>query len=215
MLEITEELIKTIKHGTPAEVRLAQKAFEKHWGMMRGSKGSPERSAVFAVLLREMRNLDAIAEDDRKAYLINSLRFRLWDGTDLHFEEFRDFVLKYIQHPSGKVRIAIIKACDYLALDCGIPLQFLRHGRKTDISPEAQAEGRRAWLRFGYFVLAVEALLRQYEEPRFRRYKYVQNMPPSVYKSLQQLLVEKLLRTDFYREIYGDFQREIAGERSA
>lgn len=215
MIEITEKLVETIKHGTPAEVRLAQKEFEKYWDMLRGAKGSPERNAVFAILLRELRTLDGITEDDRKAYLINSLRFRLWDGAERHFEELRDFVLKYIQHPSGKVRIAVVRACDYLALDCGIPLQFLQHGNQADITPEARETGRKALLRFGYFVRAVEALLRQYEEPRFRRYKYVEAMPASVYKSLQQLLVEKLLRTEFYRELYDDFLRETSGEARA
>jgi len=59
--------------------------------------------------------------------------------------------------------------------------------------------------RFGRFVFAVENLLDKYDELRFNSYKYISSMPSSVYKSLQKLLVEVLLRTDYYEEIYESF----------
>jgi len=51
----------------------------------------------------------------------------------------------------------------------------------------------------------VEGLLEKYEEPKFRRYKYINSMPASIYKSLQKLVVEVLLRNKYCEELYQQF----------
>jgi hypothetical protein len=72
------------------------------------------------------------------------------------------------------------------------------------------ADYRTRKTRFGFFVCAVEELIRKYDEPRFHRYKYVDSMPASVYKSLQQLITEVLLRSEFYEGMYNEFLRELS-----
>jgi len=210
MTETPQEIIAVIKTGTPAEVKQAQKRFEKYWDGLRGDEHKAAKEAVVELLLREIQGLESIKDADHQAYLINTLRWRLWTNSDKHFNEWRDFILKYIQHPSGKIRIAVIRACDYIALELGVPAHTYTYGKnKGTTSSEEEAAYRVSKNRFGFFVFAVEELLRKYDEPRFRRYKYVGSMLPSVYKSLQQLVTEVLLRSEFYEGIYQEFLREL------
>lgn len=119
-----------------------------------------------------------------------------------YFEEWADFILKNIQHPSSKIRQAIITAADYLIMD--IRIDF-RETFDKSLPEEEQRRIQNNLERFGRFVFAVENLLDKYDELRFNSYKYISSMPSSVYKSLQKLLVEVLLRTDYYEEIYESF----------
>ncbi|MEA1926393.1 MAG: hypothetical protein U9M90_04140 [Patescibacteria group bacterium] len=49
----------------------------------------------------------------------------------------------------------------------------------------------------------------RYEEPKFSRYKYISSMPASIYKNLQKLLVENLLRSEYYEKLYADFLKNL------
>ncbi|MDO8805243.1 MAG: hypothetical protein Q7R35_12510 [Elusimicrobiota bacterium] len=210
MSENPQEIITVIKTGTPAEVKQAQKQFEKYWDGLRDDKDKAAKEAVVELLLREIHSMDSVLDVEHQAYLINTVRWGLWTNIDKHFDKWRDFVLKYIQHPSGKIRIAVIRACDYITLELGVPAQFYRDMKnKGPLSAQEAADFKERKNKFGLFTLAVEELLRKYDEPRFRRYKYVASMPPSVYKSLQQLVTEVLLRNEFYDGIYREFLREL------
>ena len=211
MTENPQEIIAIIKTGTPAEVKQAQKRFEKYWDGLRGDEHKMVKEAVVEMLFREIQDLESVKDADHQAYLINTLRWRLWTNLDKHFDEWRDFILKYIQHPSGKIRIAVIRACDYISLDLGVPAHIYTDGReKGTLSPEEAAAYKVCKNRFGFFVSAVGDLLDKYYEPRFRRYKYIGSIPPSVYKSLQQLMWEVLLRSEFYEKMYREFQRDLS-----
>lgn len=211
MTEKPENLIAVIKTGLPSEVREAQKQFEKYWHKICADKSEESKKAVLAMLLDEIRRLDQIKDEKHQAYLINTLRYRLWDGMSEHFDEWRDFVLKYIQHPSGRVRRAVLMACDYIALEFGC----IRRTAEGDSDGPGAASAQKSLYRFGFFVRAVEELLRKHRKPGFNRYKYIQSMPPSVYKSLQMLMVQVLMRSEFYREMYDDFLRMMSMEGRA
>src|SRR3989338_1106649 len=124
MTENPQEIIALIKTGTPAEVKQAQKRFEKYWDGLRDDENKADKEAVVELLLREIHDMDNGLDVEHQAYLINTVRWRLWTNIDKHFDKWRDFVLKYIQHPSGKIRIAVIRACDYITLELGVPAQF-------------------------------------------------------------------------------------------
>lgn len=206
-----QEIISVIKTGTTAEVKQAQKLFKKYWDGLRGDENKAAKEAAVELLLSEIHAMDRVLDVERQAYLINTVRWRLWTSIDKHFDKWRDFVLKYIQHPSGKIRIAAIRACDYITLELGVPAQFYRDRKnKGALSAVEAADYKARKNKFGLFTLAVEELLRKYDEPRSRRYKYMGCMPPSVYKSLQQLITEVLLRNEFYDGIYREFLRELS-----
>ena len=59
--------------------------------------------------------------------------------------------------------------------------------------------------------MSVEALLNRYYEPKYKRYKYVSSMPVGIYKSLQILLTEKLLPSEYYQNLYDEYLRNLKG----
>ncbi len=189
-----KNLIEIIKTASPEEVKEAQKQVISYKDNVYISNREEGKKA-FSIFLEEIRKFDEIKDIDHQVYFINTLKWPLWIIGEEYFEEWAEFILKYIQHPSGKIRQAIVKASDYLVMDLVISL-------KGEIPLEEKERVEQDKIRFGCFVEAVEDLLIKYDEPKFRRYKYISNMPVSVYKSLQQLMVQNLLRSKYYEDLY-------------
>ena len=193
-----KNLIEIIKTGSRKEVKDAQKQVEKFWHNVYIPKREEGKKA-FLIFLDEIKEFDKIQDIDHQAYFINTIKWPLLAIGEKYFEEWTEFTLKCIQHPSGKARQAIFRAADYLIIDIAPDLRF---GFGKKISQTEKEKIKKNKNRFGSFVYAVESLLEEYDEPRFRRYKYISNIPSSIYKSLQKLLVEVLLRNEYHKAIY-------------
>ncbi len=196
-----KNLIEIIKTGSPEEVKVARKKVEKFWHEVYIPKREEGRKA-FSIFLDEIKKFDQIGDINHQAYFIYTLKRPFWSIGEEHFEEWADFILKYIQHPSGKIRQAIVKVANYLIMDIVVDLKV---SPSEKLSQESRQRIQKNRERFGSFVSRAEELLERYDEPRFHRYKYISNMPVSIYKSLQKLLVEDLLRSEYYEKLYADF----------
>ena len=199
-----KNLIEIIKTGSPQEVKEAQKKVEKFWDEVYIPKREEGKKA-FSIFLGEIKRFDEIQDIDHQAYFINTLKWPLWVIGEEYFEQWAEFILKYIQHPSGKIRRAIVRVTDYLISDIKLDLKL---DFKEKISLKEKEKIKKNKNRFGSFVEAVEKLLEKYWQPKFNRYKYISSLPVGVYKSLQQLLNEVLLQSEFYEKIYNDFLKE-------
>jgi len=196
-----KDLIEIIKTGSSKEVKEAQKEVGRFWHEFYIPKRKKGKKA-FSVFLDEIKKFDQIQDIDHKVYLIYTLKWPLLAIGEEYFEEWAEFILRHIQDPSGKIRQAIISVADYLVMDIVIDLKF-SFNKKVSKKEREKIENNRN--RFCYFILTVEKLLSEYDEPRFNRYKYIRSMPPSVYKSLQKLIVEVLLRSDYHKKLYQKF----------
>lgn len=196
-----KNLIEVIKTGSPQEVKEAQKKVEKFWHEVYIPKREEGRKA-FTIFLEEIKKFEEIQDIEHQAYFINTLKRPFWSIGEEYFEEWAEFILKYIQHPSGKIRQAVVKAADYLIMDIMADLRFDSNKEITQVEKERVEKNKN---RFCQLVYNVENLLEEYDEPKFHRYKYITSIPPSVYKSLQKLLVEVLLRNEYYEELYQRF----------
>ncbi|MCD6284269.1 hypothetical protein J7J12_03415 [bacterium] len=199
-----KNLIEIIKTGSPQEVKGAQKKVEKFWYEVNIPKRE-EGKKDFSIFLEEIKRFDEIQDIDHQAYFINTLKWPFLAIGEEYFEQWAEFILKYIQHPSGKIRRAIVRVTDYLIIDIRLDLKL---DFKEKISPEEKEKIEKNKNRFGSFVERVEKLLEKYWQPKFNRYKYISSLPVGVYKSLQQLLNEVLLQSQFYEKIYNDFLGE-------
>ena len=181
-----KNLIEIIKTGSREEVKDAQKQVERFWHNRYISRRE-ECKKVFSIFLDEIEEFDKIQDIDHQAYFINTIKWSFWSASEESFGKWAEFILKYIQHPSGKIRQAIFHASDYLIMSVIVDLD---------------SDNERIKDRFGSFVYAVESLLEEYDEPRFHRYEYISSMPSSIYKSLQKLLVEVLFRNEYHKGLY-------------
>lgn len=208
-----KNLIHTIKIAPPAEVKLTQKQVEKFWHDFY-IPHREEGRAAFCLFLEELKNFEQIKDIDHQAYFINTLKWPLWAIGEEYFEDWADFLLKYIQHPSGKIRQAVIHATEYLILDIAVDLRYVSE-RGKDLTPDLKESVAKNRARFGCFVMTVEDLLDRYYEPRFKKYKYVSSLPIGVYKSLNKLIAEVLLRSEYYEKLYQDFLNELRAKRKS
>ncbi len=190
-----KDSIEIIKTASPEEVKRAQKQVACYWNNVYIPKHEEGKKA-FAIFLEEIRKFDEIKDIDHQIYFINTLKWPLWAIGEEHFEEWTEFILNHIQHPSGKIRQAIIRASNYLVMDVADYLRADKYKQRFYKNQE----------RFVNFVDDVKELLEKYDEPKFHRYKYISSIPTSVYKSLQKLLVENLLRSEYYESIYFQYK---------
>lgn len=195
-----KNFIEIIKTGNRADVREAQKQIEKYWSDVYIPHRKEGRKA-FEIYLDEIRDFEKIKDIDHQAYFISTLKWPFWVIGEEHFEEWAAFILKYIQHDSGKIRQAVIYTADYLVIDITHDLLFDNNQIKGR-DKERIEENKK---RFGELVLNVEELIGKYDDPRYRRYKYISSMPAGVYKSLQKLITEVLLRTEHYEKLYDEY----------
>lgn len=196
-----KNLIEIIKTGPREDAQQAQKLVEKFWHDVYIPQRAKGRKA-FSIFLDEIKKFDKIQDVYGQIYLISVLKWPLLAIGEEYFEEWAEFILKYIQHPSGKIRQAILYAADYLIMNIIIDLNIDK-SRKLRKVHKQRIEKQKD--RFCCFAYRVEGLLEKYDEPRLRRYKYIRSMPPSIYKSLQKLMVEILLRNQYYEDLYFDF----------
>lgn len=209
-----KKLINIIKSGSRDEVKVAQKQVEKFWHDVYIPNRKEGRLA-FCVFLDELKSFDQIKDVDHQAYFLNTIKWPLWSTGEKNFEEWADFLLTNIQHPSGKIRQAIIRSASYLVADLRLDMRddfdiVKNKGLKRD---EIKKIIENNQSRFGYFVLAVDGLIDKYYETKFNRYKYVSSLPVGVYKSLNILITEELLRSDYYKKIYNDFLNKLRAKR--
>jgi len=202
-----KKLIQTIKTGSPLEVKLAQKQVGDCWHNY-FIPHREEGKLAFRVFLEELKTFDQIKDVDHQAYFINTLKWPLWVIGEDYFEDWADFFLINIQHPAGKIRQAVISATDYLILDISHNLRYDNEKENGDLVAKNK-------IRFGYFVMTVEGLVDQYYERKFNKYKYISSLPVGIYKSLNKLLLEILLKSEYFEKMYQDFLNELRAKRKS
>lgn len=201
-MEEIASLIEVVKSGSRPEIKQAHKQLDKIFLAYRHDKKKQKLKAkINAYLQQQAEQLETIPDLDHQVALISAFKSAFWYLDALNFEFWSQFIFHYIQHPSGKVRQAILFAADIFFMTITFDLHDFAHSSKT----QPQLSPAQALFRFGSSVMRAEALLDTYSQPRYHRYKYISSLPAGVYKSLQKLLVEVLLRSEFYEDQYQVF----------
>ncbi len=198
-----KNLIEIIKTARPTEVKSAQKEVEKFWHNVYIPQREKGRQC-FRIFLDELKNFEQIRDIDHQAYFINTLKWPLWAIGEEYFEDWAEFILRYIQHPSGKIRQAILRAADYLIMDISADLRFDFNKKISQAEKERIEKNKN---RFCQFVFSVESLFEKYYEPKFGRYKYISSLPASIYKSLE-IFFSNLLSSEALENMYLEYKYE-------
>ena len=193
------EQIRLIKTGTAAEVKAAQKLVEKYWHR---SCQERELRRDFEAFKAEAADFDAITDRDHKAYFINTLKWVIWGMGLENFKFWENFLIKCVLDQDGKIRMAAIRAAEYLLIEID---DYLEKGSyvPADFSEE---KARVARALYAQLLIRVGKLIDAHYEPRFRRCKYLDSLPVGIYKSLQQFY-DALVPSEHYERVA---QRSIA-----
>jgi len=189
-----KEIIQKLKTGNREERKQAHKELEAIWH----NHNNVKNGKMFLPLLKDIENFDSIEDIDNQVAFITALKWVFLSLGDIYFSLCKDFILKILQNKSGTLRYAMIHSADYLKLSLhlfSVPLEQSKISKKEkDIIAKHQ-------LLFCQLAEEVEELINKYSESKFKRYKYIQSLPPSVYKSLQTFSAN-LLVGPIHDEIY-------------
>jgi hypothetical protein len=187
--------VEIVKTGSRGEVKRAKKEIESYWHNVYIKQRERGREA-FRIFFDEIEGFDEIEDADHQADFVSVLKWSFWAIGKEYFDRWVDFVMKCIQHDSGKVRMQTIHSADILMLSL---FRDSRSGGSESDKFERMAKTIDL-IRFGLWVYSVNQLLMVYHEPKFKRYKYVSSLPVGVYKSLQKFVNEVLLRAEYWKQ---------------
>ncbi len=187
-----KDLLRKIIYGDSKELKEAKSLFENLW------KGDEMKEKVTHTLLNEIKHFDSIKNIQNKISFIKTLKLICLRYGFEKYKFLSDFLLKAIQNDNGNLRYAVVKDFKYL-----VPDYFIMKN-KNEYYEE---------LKLVYFksVDIVNDLLVKYNKPEYLKFDYVNDLPPSIYKSLEQVLNVMLRRKkveDMYKKYLSNKKSE-------
>lgn len=188
------KLLDVLMTGNPGQVRSAKKEIEKLCNTERRAfhKGT-------YVALEYLPKFDQIKKAENQAAFASGLSLFYLSLGDEYFDRLADFTLKLLQHSSGTVREAIRKTADWLYVSLtsrAHPFVYPKGKKLTEEQKRIQEEAECQYINL---VHKVELLIDQYNDGS-ENVQYIQDMKPSINKSLQ-LYWSRLTEARSYQRI--------------
>lgn len=197
-----QDLIDQILYSKKEESKQAKERFAK-------IEQSKRLESSLAKLFFD--NFDKLENNDNYngiANFIYAAKWQIFFSKKEHFDLWVKFLLNHILSPSGLVRNAVVKVFPNLLFSLRFSKNFLSSPTKNDL---------KLIEKYGQLCEKIEILIFENQNEAYlnEKYKYISDLPISVYKSLNYLLSdlkyycqgEKII--DYYNEnIVGDNKKE-------
>lgn len=181
MQDELRRLLHVLTTGSRDEFKRAKKEIESLWH--HETKAFQATARVAFEFLPQFDQIESIANKEAFA---SGLKLFFLALADDYFETLKDFTLKVIQHENGHVREAIRNTAEWLycSLTSRISPFMYPEGKKlTDKQKNEQAKARE---QYENYVKDIEILIDKYDAMD-ENVEFIEEMKPSVSKSLQQL----------------------------
>ena len=193
-----KELIRIVITSNSEEVKKAKKQLsEIHY---------IKNKELFNPFLDTISDYDNIIDDDHKAHFIYTLQMPLMSFPKNHFELLTHFFLKNIQHPSGKIRKAMVSTS--ISYQIGIYEVFAKSWAVAD-----KEELLQLFNSYYQFTTQLMDLGIKYNEEKFNKCEYINEFPASVYKSIQLALDTLVYKSDYFETMYEIYLESIQPEQ--
>ena len=196
MKEEFENIFSILKNGTQEEVKAAKKKIDKLW---HGDSESFKKHAPIA--LEQLKGFDSIQNPKNQEAFVSGLSLFFLVLSDTHFKELKNFVLKAICHPNGHVREQMRKTADWLFMSLSSRIHPFVWPKGKKLTQKQIAEQEKAKNQCAEYLNDIELLMEKYDDGSYGKFKYIDRMKPSVYKSLQ-LLWSDITRGDIQKDLY-------------
>lgn len=174
-------IFQVLISGTPGEFKAAKKEIERLWH--HNKKREFQKHAPIA--LEYIKQFDNIKSPENRAAFASGLSLFFFCLSDKYFDVLKNFVLKVIQSPDGHTREAIRKTADWLYISLTDRMEpFTVRDELTQKQEEEQKIARKQHL---YYVKEIEDLIAKYATEEENLKEYINELKPSIYKSLQML----------------------------
>jgi len=188
------KLLDILIIGNPEQIRNAKKGIE--------TLCNKERETVHKsthVALEYLPKFDQIKKAENQAAFASGLSLFFLSLGDQYFNELADFTLKVLQHQSGTVREAIRKTADWLFISLTSRAHPFVYPKGKKLTEKQKSKQKEAEYQYINFVQKIELLIDQYDDGA-EGIQYIQDMKPSVNKSLQ-LFWSRLTQSRSYQRI--------------
>lgn len=180
-----KECFNIILHGDKSDSRLAARKVRK---LLYSSRGSRDEFIDITNLINNAPGEYAkISEEWRQENFVVAISVLYY----LHDKEERpDFLFPWLfqllQHPNGVIRYAAVRMISNEIGPLTVHMRFPgdKSGYRGKLKPE-QADS----ILYSLFV-SLNGLLSVLWQPKYKRYKYIDSLPASSYKSVQMVLAE-------------------------
>ena len=194
-----KSILEKLMTGTPAEFKELKKRIEKLW---HSNTGEFRKASVVA--FEYLSKFDQIKTAENQAAFASGLNMFFLTLSDNYFEILKDFTLKVIQNPDGRVREAIRKTARWLYCSLTARVSPFVWPRGKSLTKQQSMEREKGHKQYRDYVSDLEKLIDKYDDGQ--NVEYIEDMKPSVNKSLQLLWAE-LTDSPCYAEV-------VASQRS-
>ncbi|MFH1186910.1 MAG: hypothetical protein V1697_01915 [Candidatus Levyibacteriota bacterium] len=175
-------IFSILKTGTQSETKEAKRKIEK---LRHNDRKRFERNAHIA--LEQIKDFDSIQDPKNKAAFISGLSIFFLILSDKYFTELKNFVLKTICHQNGHVRESIRKTADWLYISLSSRINPFVYPKGKKLTQKQIAEQQKAKEEYAGYLKDLELLMEKYDDGSYDSIVYIDEMKPSIFKSLQML----------------------------
>lgn len=201
-----EDIFSILKNGTQEETNVAKQRIGKLWK----SDGKNFKKHA-KIALEQLKEFDRIQSSKNQEAFVAGLHLFFLVLSDTHFEELKNFVLKVICHPNGHVREQMRKTADWLYISLSSRIHPFVWPPSKKITQKQITERENAKKEYTEYLNSIELLMEKYDDGSYDSTKFIDDLKPSVYKSLQ-LLYSDLTRGSLQKDLHNP-PREILLKR--
>ncbi|MCX6714183.1 MAG: hypothetical protein NTV48_03735 [Candidatus Vogelbacteria bacterium] len=176
-----QQLLIILMTGSRTEFKLAKKEISTLWHC------DTEGFKIGALVALEfLPRFDQIKTDLNKEAFAAGLSFFFLALGDDHFDILKNFTLRVMQHPNGHIREAIRHTSSWLFCSLASRAHPFVYPPGQELTTKQKTEQVKAREQYLNYVKEIESLIDKYSLED-EKVKYIEDMKPSVNKSLQQL----------------------------
>ncbi len=139
------------------------------------------KESLYNLFLKNAKDLKELDNYQGITSFIYAAKWHIFFCKEADFDTWANLLLFHIQSPSGIVRNAVVKIFPKLLCSIKFSKNYLKSPSAKDLE---------LIKKYGELSERVEDLLIQYDDAKFDKFKYVIDLPVSVYKSLNYLWVD-------------------------
>lgn len=164
------------------------------------AKDHEEFDKAKSLIFQIIENFDEIQDAEHEAATISGMSLFYLALADENFEVMKDFIVKNLQHPDGRIREAAKDVGDWLYCSLAHRADPYVYPKGKPLSDKQKSEQIIARGQYTNFVNELEALIDRYGNDEDDDVEYIDEMKPSIHKSLQKMW-SRLTDTPAYRRL--------------
>jgi hypothetical protein len=187
-----EEFFEVLATGTRDEINGVKKQIEKI-----GREDLPLFKRTDEFVFKIIADFYRISDAEHKAATISGMSLFYLVLADNHFDVLKKFIVRNLQDSDGRVREAARKTGEWLFISLSSRAEPFVYPEDTPLNEEQKGEQITARKQYIDFVAEIESLIDQCDDTD-ESAEYIDDMKPSVHKSLQ-LFWDRLTGSPSYR----------------